>query len=165
MHRCRESASVLVVEIDTFVIRRGVEADASAVADVWLRSFTAALPSVHRAHTDQQVRAWFRDTVLPTHEVWVATVEDSVVGMMVLHGGELSQLYLDPLWRGRGIGDRLVEVAKKRCPAGLALWTFQVNSPAQRFYERHGFVAVERTDGRGNEEHEPDIRFIWRPEN
>ena len=121
MHRCRASASVLVVEIDTFVIRRGVEADASAVADVWLRSFTAALPSVHRAHTDQQVRAWFRDTVLPTHEVWVATVEDSVVGMMVLHGGELSQLYLDPLWRGCGIGDRLVEVAKKRCPAGLAL--------------------------------------------
>jgi hypothetical protein len=60
MHRCRASASVLVVEIDTFVIRRGVEADASAVADVWLRSFTAALPSVHRAHTDEQVRAWFR---------------------------------------------------------------------------------------------------------
>lgn len=92
MHRCRASASVLVVEIDTFVIGRGVEADASAVADVWLRSFTAALPSVHRAHTDQQVRAWFRDTVLPTHEVWVAAVEDSVVGMMVLHGGELSPL-------------------------------------------------------------------------
>jgi len=96
---------------------------------------------------------------------WVATVEDSVVGMMVLHGGELGQLYLDPPWRGSGIGDRLVKLAKKRCPTGLALWTFQVNGPAQRFYERHGFVAVERTDGRGNEEHEPDIRFIWRPEN
>jgi hypothetical protein len=63
---------------------------------MWLRSFAAALPSVHRAHTDQQVPAWFRDTVLPTHEAWMATVEDSVVGMMVLHGGELGQLYLDP---------------------------------------------------------------------
>ena len=94
-----------------------------------------------------------------------AVVEDSVVRMMVLNSGELGKLYLDPPWRGWGIGDRLVELAKKRCPAELALWTFQINSPAQRFYEQHGFVAVERTDGRSNEEHEPDIRFIWRPEN
>jgi GNAT superfamily N-acetyltransferase len=83
---------------------------------------------------------------VPTHETWVATVEDSVVGLMVLNGGELDQPYVDPPWRGHGIGDRLVELAKKRCPVGLALWTFQVNGPAQRFYERHGFVAVERTD-------------------
>jgi hypothetical protein len=35
--------------------------------------------------------------------------------------------------------------------------------PARRFYERHGFVAVEHTDGAGNEEREPDVRFLWRP--
>jgi hypothetical protein len=44
------------------------------------------------------------------------------------------------------------------------LWTFQVNGPARRFYERHGFIAVERTDGHGNEEREPDIGYIWRPD-
>ncbi|WP_217621752.1 hypothetical protein [Streptomyces lunaelactis] len=32
------------------IIRRAADADASPVADVWLRSFTAALPSVRRAH-------------------------------------------------------------------------------------------------------------------
>jgi len=36
-----------------------------------------------------------------------------------------------------------------------------VNGPAQRLYERHGFVAVERTDGAGNEECEPDVRYVW----
>lgn len=56
-------------------------------------------------------------------------------------------------------------LAKKRHPDGLQLWTFQVNGPAQRFYERHGFIAVERTDGSGDEQHEPDIRYVWRPEN
>ena len=32
---------------------------------------------------------------------------------------------------------------------------------AQRCYERQGFVAVERTDGAGNEEREPDVRLVW----
>ncbi len=82
---------------------------------------------------------------------------------MVVNGDELSQLYLDPDWRGRGLGDRFVELAKERSPEGLELWTFQVNKPAHRFYERHGFVAVEFTDGSTNEEREPDVRYVWEP--
>ncbi len=152
------------VELDNLVIRRAVETDAAAVAEVWLRSYAAALPSVCRAHTDDEVRFWIREVVVPGHEVWVAAVEGSVVGMMVLDGEEVDQFYLDPPWRGRGIGDRLVHVAKQRCPARLALWTFQINGPARRFYERHGFVAAESTDGRGNEEREPDVRYVWRPQ-
>ncbi|NRQ31755.1 GNAT family N-acetyltransferase [Nonomuraea sp. NN258] len=149
---------------ENLVVRRATDADAAAVAEVWLRSYTAALPTVRRAHTDDEVRSWFRDVVVPGRETWVATVDGPVVGMMVLGEEDLDQLYLDPSWRGRGIGDRLVDLAKQRRPDGLALWTFQVNVPAQRFYERHGFVAVERTDGHGNEESEPDIRYVWHPE-
>jgi ribosomal protein S18 acetylase RimI-like enzyme len=58
------------------------------------------------------------------------------------------------------LGGRLVDLAKRRRPRGLGLWTFQVNEPARRFYERHGFGAVERTDGRRNEEREPDVRYV-----
>lgn len=145
------------------VIRRAVGRDAYPAADVWLRSYSAALPTVHRPHTDQEVRAYFRDVVVPSFEMWVAIADRRVVGLLVLDGAMLSQLYLDPLWRGRGIGDRFVDLAKRRRPEGLELWTFQVNGPAQRFYERHGFVAVERTDGSGNEEHEPDVRYVWPP--
>lgn len=94
----------------------------------------------------------------------MTTVEGSAVGLMVLDGGDLDQLYLDPAWQGHGIGGRLVDLAKQYRPAGLGLWTFQVNEPARRFYERHGFVAAECTDGHRNEEHEPDIRYVWRPE-
>lgn len=39
----------------------------------------------------------------------------------------------------------------------------QVNESARRFYERHDFVAAEYTDGHGNEEREPDVRYVWRP--
>ncbi|WP_327358295.1 GNAT family N-acetyltransferase [Streptomyces sp. NBC_01304] len=151
------------MEINNLAVRRATDSDAAAVAEVWLRAFSAALPQVRRAHTDEQVRSWFREVVVPGQETWVATVEGAVVGLMVLDGADLEQLYLDPPWRGHGIGDRLVELAKQRRPAGLALWTFQVNAPACRFYERHGFVEAERTDGRRNEEREPDVRYVWRP--
>ncbi|MEQ8144993.1 GNAT family N-acetyltransferase [Streptomyces sp. OP7] len=148
---------------DDVVLRRADPADAQAAADVWLRSFAAALPSVRRAHDDAEVRAWFSHVVVPRHETWVAVVDSGVVGVLVLEGGELEQLYLDPSWRGRGLGDRFVALAKQRRPDGLALWTFQVNAPARRFYERHGFLAVEHTDGSGNEEREPDVRYLWQP--
>jgi GNAT superfamily N-acetyltransferase len=99
----------------------------------------------------------------------VAEVDGMVVGLMVLEAdagrrsGWIEQLYLDPAWIGRGLGDQFVERAKSALPDGLHLWTFQVNEAAQRFYERHGFVQVEQTDGSGNEERSPDIRYHWQP--
>jgi GNAT superfamily N-acetyltransferase len=144
-------------------IRRASDADAGAVADVWLRSFAAALPKVHRAHTDEEVRGWVRGHVVPELDTWVAEAGGEVVGFLALAPGWIEQLYLAPEWRGRGIGDRLVALAKERQPDGLELWTFQANEPARRFYERHGFAAVESTDGQGNEEREPDVRYVWMP--
>ncbi|MGW1712770.1 GNAT family N-acetyltransferase [Streptomyces sp. NPDC002156] len=146
-------------------LRRAVAGDADAAADVLLRSRAAALPTVAWPRSDSEVRDYFRDVVVPHRETWVAEVSSGggIVGVMVLAGGEVVQLYLLPDWRGRGIGDHFVALAKERSPGGLTLWTFQVNKPAHRFYERHGFVAVEHTDGSGNEEREPDVRYAWQP--
>ncbi|MDH6519806.1 GNAT superfamily N-acetyltransferase [Streptomyces sp. SAI-208] len=151
--------------MSSVVIRRAAAPDASATADVYLRSFAAALPTVVRPRSDDEVRGYIRDVVVPLRETWVAedSASGAIVGLMVLADDLLSQLYLDPDWRGRGIGDRFVALAKERSPRGLSLWTFQVNAPAHRFYERHGFVEAERTDGSGNEEREPDVRYVWRP--
>ena len=63
---------------------------------------------------------------------------------------------------GRGIGARLLSVAKRERPRGLRLWTFASNTAAQRLYERHGVVEIHRTDGQHNEERAPDILYIWR---
>ncbi|MGH3716588.1 MAG: GNAT family N-acetyltransferase [Micromonosporaceae bacterium] len=147
-----------------FLVRRAADADATAAAEVWLRSYAAALPTVRRAHTDEEVRDWFRHVVVPDRETWVAVVDGTVAAVMVLHDDWLDQLYVDPPRQRHGIGDALVRHAKQRRPQGLQLWTFQVNTPAQRFYERHGFVEAERTDGATNEEHEPDIRYAWAPD-
>ncbi|MER7076817.1 Ribosomal protein S18 acetylase RimI [Saccharopolyspora kobensis] len=145
------------------VLRPAAGSDATGMAEVWLRSFAAALPTVRRAHTDDEVRSWFAHVVVPNSECWVAEESGALLGLLVLDGPELDQLYLDPPHRGRGLGDQLVDLAKRRRPDGLELWTFQVNEPARRFYERHGFTAVEHTDGHRNEEREPDVRYVWLP--
>jgi len=145
------------------MIRPAAQGDADAAAELYLRARRAAMPAIPPpAHDDHDVRRWFAEVVLPTREAWLAET-DRLIGLMVLHGDWLDQLYLDPDWTGRGVGHQLVELAKRRRPQGLQLWTFASNTRAQAFYARKGFVAVERTDGSANEEHAPDIRYVWRP--
>jgi GNAT superfamily N-acetyltransferase len=76
----------------------------------------------------------------------------------------LEHLYIDASATNRGVGTRMVEVAKRELTAlQVQLWTFQSNTGARRFYERHAFVAVQTTDG-DNEEQAPDVRYVWRRE-
>ena len=214
-------------ERERIEIRRAQHGDAAGVADVWLRSFSAALPTVARAHSNDDVRRWVREVLLPDSAVWVAvdtsartsaevsadtsaeasadtsvdgsahaaadagadagadaSVDGSahaaapaaadagagaILGMMALGGvdgdgcTELDQLYVAPERSGQGIGTRLVERARFEAPAGLVLWTFQVNTAARAFYARRGFAEVALTDGADNEEHEPDVRLRWQP--
>ena len=147
----------------TFALRRAVVADAEAVADVWIASYAEALPTVTRAHDDDEVRGWIRERLVPTTECWVAVDggDGTVVAMMALTPGWIDQLYVLPAYQGRGVGSALVRLAQES-PDALELWTFQVNVPARAFYARHGFREVELTDGATNEEHEPDVRLLWR---
>lgn len=83
-----------------------------------------------------------------------------LVGVIAFLEDWIDQLYVLPEAQGRGIGTRLLEVAKAAYPA-LSLWTFQRNAAARRFYEKHGFLVVDESDGAGNEEKEPDVLYKW----
>jgi GNAT superfamily N-acetyltransferase len=145
-------------------LRRGTGTDANSAAEVYLRARRHAVPEIPPlAHSDDEVRQWMH-RVLDEQEAWLAIADDgTLLGLMVLNGDWVEQLYVDPLRTGRGLGTRFVELAKQRRPGGLQLWTFVSNARAQRFYERHGFTVEERTDGSGNEEKAPDLRYTWRP--
>jgi GNAT superfamily N-acetyltransferase len=141
-------------------VRRATVDDAAAVADVFLGSFHATYP-FPLAHTDDEVRGWIRDRLIPDHEVWVAVDGEQIVALLALAPGWVEQLYVAPDRLGQGIGGRLIALAQSRQPEGLQLWTFQVNERARGFYEHHGFIAVEQTDGSGNQERQPDVRYEW----
>jgi putative acetyltransferase len=129
--------------------------------------FTASfgtLAFVPKLHTPDEDRAFIANVVLVHQDVLVAEGDDGpVVGFVAMADGMVHHLYVAPDRRGRGIGTALLDAAKARMPAGFRLWVFQGNRPARRFYERHGLVVVELTDGSGNEERTPDALYAWRP--
>ncbi|MFJ5637698.1 GNAT family N-acetyltransferase [Streptomyces goshikiensis] len=72
---------------------------------------------------------------MPRYETWVADTGSTVAGLLVLDGNDLRQLYLDPAWRGQGLGDRFIALAKQQAGRADA-----VDVPGQR-----GGPAVRRT--------------------
>jgi GNAT superfamily N-acetyltransferase len=144
-------------------IRRGESADARAAADFWLRARKAAIDVIPApVHDDDDVREWFASHVARNTDLWLAENQAAVlIGLLVIEREWVEQLYVDPSLTGRGIGTGLLTVAKRERREGLRLWTFASNLRAQKFYERHGFVEIKRTDGRDNEEHAPDVLYVW----
>ena len=145
-------------------VRRGELADANLAAELWLRARRAAVGAIPPpTHTDAEVRSWFSTRVALELELWLAESEHGeLLGILVLDDESIDQLYVDPANTGRGIGRLLLTVAKSERPNGLQLWTFVSNCGAQRFYERHGFIEIRRTNGTDNEEHSPDILYAYR---
>lgn len=148
------------------VLRPGVPADGPAVAAVFLEARRAAVPAMPApVWSDQEAADVVAERLDRPHELWVA--EDpsgaggAVVGFVDLEHDWLDALYVRPGWAGRGVGTALLDLVKALRPGGFALWVFESNEPARRFYRRHGLVELEHTDGSGNEERSPDLRMAW----
>ena len=83
-------------------------------------------------------------------EVWVACADQQVIGYLVafhlltLYANgvvtEVQELMVDPGWRGRGVGGRLVETAIQSARAGGSVEVTVPTRRAEAFYERLGFA-------------------------
>ena len=150
-----------------FTVRRATLADADGVADIFLTAFRGAMPTIRLAHSDDEVRVYLRDVCIARRETWVAEAladgRTTVVAFMTLGDASVEQLYVRPGWQGRGVGSRLLKVARERRRGGFELYAFQVNARARRFYEARGLELVDLNDGSRNEEGEPDVRYRWTP--
>ena len=111
-------------------------------------------------HDAAEDRVFLSTVVLPHSEVWVGEVHGGVVGFIAFSAGWVNHLYVAPSHQRRGLGRRLLDVAKS-ANLSLQLWAFEANAPAIAFYEREGFRIAERTDGSGNEARMPDVRMQW----
>jgi hypothetical protein len=69
--------------------------ESDAIAEVFIASFRG-LTFLPALHTDDQIRAWIRDQMIPAHEVWVAEENGSIRGFAAMSGDVLRHLYVRP---------------------------------------------------------------------
>jgi len=96
--------------------------------------------------------AFLRNFKPGREQCWVAEVDGAMAGSIFLtdEGDGLSrlrQLYVEPHFQGRGIGDALVSTciafARSVGYARMTLWTHSVLASARRIYAKQGFHIVE----------------------
>ena len=86
----------------------------------------------------------------PTREVHVVTLENQIVGVLVLHlagplNGYIQTIATHPDWRNRGLGTQLMQFAEERIfrqSPNVFLCVSSFNPRAQKFYERLGYRRV-----------------------
>jgi GNAT superfamily N-acetyltransferase len=138
------------------MIRRATPEDVEEIVAIVEPSF-ALLDFLPQLHTHEEGLAYFGRCVRDGEAYLLGR------GVAILDGAWLTHLYVHPDEIGTGIGHRLFEHVATLRPGGFQFWVFQQNERARSFYEAHGAVPVEFTDGSGNEEKTPDVRYEWRP--
>jgi GNAT superfamily N-acetyltransferase len=145
------------------VLRQASPQDSAEIAEILLASRAAFLVYAPSPHSDNAIRAWVCDILLPREDITVASVDGHMVGVMATHRpGAISwitQLYLHPSHVARGIGSQLLTLALATLPRPIRLYTFQQNTGARRFYERNGFLPIQFSDGAANDERCPDVLY------
>jgi GNAT superfamily N-acetyltransferase len=143
--------------------RAAVSADAQRVAAIVLASRRTLLPYAPLAHADADVQAWVRATLISSGGVTVAQADHALVAVLATAraaaASRITQLYVDPGFVGQGVATRLLGHALATLPLPIRLFTFQPNLRARHFYERHGFWAIEFSDGRTNGERCRDVLY------
>jgi ribosomal-protein-alanine N-acetyltransferase len=86
----------------------------------------------------------------PSREVLLATVNDEIVGFIILlmqgaFVGYVQSVCVEPEWRGKGVGGQLMAFAEKRIfseTPNVFVCVSSFNKGAQRFYERLGYEVI-----------------------
>lgn len=136
-------------------IRKALVTDAEAIARIARTARESEMPYLPDLHTPAEDLAFF-ESEIGSSDCQVALLDGQVVGFGCVREGWLNHLYIAPDSQGQGAGSALLA---HFCDSVEQFWVFARNTKARKFYLSRGFVEVEETDGSGNEEKEPDVRF------
>lgn len=130
-------------------IRNARKEDGHRVVDIWRAAVDAThdfLSTVDRLAIEEEVAGF-----LPSAPLHLAVDEqDRPIAFMLLDGGHMEALFVDPVVRGKGVGAALVRHALMLHP-GLTTDVNEQNEQAVGFYEHLGFERTGRSalDGQG----------------
>jgi ribosomal protein S18 acetylase RimI-like enzyme len=119
--------------------------DFVSVARLWRRSREQAFPEFQRTkgHSFEEGRAYFQEDILLKNQIWVAELDGEIAAFVARREDFIDQLYVDPAFQRRGIGQALLAHARRPSPDSLHMFTFQSNSKGRAFYEKNSFRAVK----------------------
>lgn len=123
-----------------------VKYDAShldALIPLWREAFEYGV-GITDPHPLSEQREYFLSQVLPTHRVTLALLGAKLVGFVAASEESVSQLHVRVGFHRQGIGSTLLAWAKAHSSGRLWLYTFARNLRACAFYEKNGFVVLER---------------------
>jgi GNAT superfamily N-acetyltransferase len=148
---------------ENHIIREYRNEDFDAVTILWRVAREKSLPDfqIEKGHFFYEDQDYFRHHILKKNKVWVVEVNDRPVAFLAMEKDFIDQLYIHPDHQRQGIGEALLEFARKRSPKHLWLYTLQVNVNARRFYEKNGLIA-EKFGVSPPPESEPDVEYHWR---
>ncbi len=165
-----------------FATRPASRADLDRVAEIrtqgWQRGYRGILPDEHLDELDASYEAarWHEFIEhfdeLGQH-LEVAEHDGHIVGYVLIGPfrgvdaepgfGEVVALYVDPEWWASGAADALLsraaELLGERCHRA-GLWTFEANTRARRFYERHGWAFDGTREATYGGVDAPHIRYV-----
>ena len=132
-----------------------------ATVRMWRDSKARAL-GVEEIYSYAEQLEFLQEVLVRENSTFLAIPEsgEEVLGFMATDGKFLNQLYIHVDFQCIGIGSRLLQLAKELSPGALKLYTFEINTGARAFYEKHGFKILAR--GCDNEEQLHDILYEWR---
>ncbi|MCI4591410.1 acetyltransferase [Sphingobium sp. BYY-5] len=138
-------------------IRLSHASDGPRVLEIWRDAVDVThdflLPE-DRAAIEREVVAF-----LPAAPLWLAVdAQDHAVGFMLLDGSHMEALFIDPAWRGRGVGRALVDHALSLHPV-LSTDVNEQNGQAVGFYDRLGFIRIGRSERDGQDRPYPLIHL------
>lgn len=136
--------------MDKIRTRKFIEArDLDRVMEIWLDSNIKSHSFIARSY-------WLGNydyvkNILPKSDLHVVEEDDRVLGFIGIIDGYIAGIFVDYEARGRGLGTRLIELAKERYKT-LTLNVYAKNEEAYSFYLARGFRVVDEKLDKENAE-------------
>jgi GNAT superfamily N-acetyltransferase len=137
--------------------------DRKGVLALWWDSWHSIAPHLHHPATAAQWAKRWDHEFTNFHHIVVARAADDLVGFAAADPNQniLSQIFVDPRWKRRGVGSQLLLWACDIMPAGFRLQTLAENSASRHFYQVHGLTLDGHDVSAANGY--PTVWYNWKP--
>jgi len=144
-------------------IRPATDSELERIAQIWDESWHSTGVPSPEVLSILQLKDRLLGFTASGADIYAVEHNQIIAGMMVLDpaGHKLSQLFLAPIFQGRGLGAACLAFAKTALPGGFTLTVAEASHKAQAFYAANGLTREARIF---REEYARfDLLFRWVP--